>query len=120
MIEQLNDTPNTIAAFRASGEVTREDFESVVIPVVNQVVKKTGRLDYLMVIDTPLKNFTIGAWWEDVLMGLKKITKWRRAAIVTDSNAINKFTDIFSVLVPGEFKGFKHEELDDAVHWVAS
>lgn len=53
-------------------------------------------------------------------MGLKKITKWRRAAIVTDSNAINKFTDIFSVLVPGEFKGFKHEELDDAVHWVAS
>lgn len=59
MIEQLNDTPNTIAAFRASGEVTREDFESVVIPVVNQVVKKTGRLDYLMVIDTPLKNFPL-------------------------------------------------------------
>ncbi|MBO9657659.1 MAG: STAS/SEC14 domain-containing protein [Chitinophagaceae bacterium] len=120
MIEQLKDTPTTIAAFRASGEVTREDFETVVIPVVNQVVEKTGRLDYLMVIDTPLKNFTIGAWWEDVLMGLKKITKWHRAAIVTDSNAINKFTDIFSVLVPGEFRGFKYKELDDAVRWVAS
>ena len=120
MIEQLEGTPSSIAAFRASGEVTKEDFEKIVIPAVNEVIARTGELNYLMVIDTPLKNFSAGAWWKDALMGLKKLTKWRRAAIITDSDGIRKFTDLFSMVMPGEFKGFKPEQLDEAISWVAS
>ncbi|PZR23989.1 MAG: STAS/SEC14 domain-containing protein [Citrobacter freundii] len=120
MIQRLKEAPSSIAAFRASGEVTKDDFDKVVIPVVNDVVEKTGELNYLMVIDTPLKNFTAGAWWKDALMGLKKITKWRRAAIITDSDGVKKFTDLFSIVVPGEFKGFKPDQLNEAINWVAS
>lgn len=115
----MDGVPDNMVAFMASGEVTKDDFQNVVEPAVQQAVKATGELNYLMVIDTSLKNFTAGAWWQDALLGLKRLTKWHRAAIVTDSAAINTFTNIFSVIVPGEFKGFKPSELDRAIAWVS-
>lgn len=120
MITPLSNIPDNMVAFTASGEVTKADFENVVIPAVNKIVEKTGELNYLLVIDTALKNFTAGAWWEDALLGIKKLTKWRRAAIVSDSSGISVFTKVFSMVMPGEFKGFKPEELDEAINWVAA
>jgi len=108
-----------MVGFRASGEVTKQDYNNVIFPAVEELVKRTGKLNYLMIIDTPLKDFTLGAWWEDALLGLKELTKWHRAAILTDSTSVNKFTDLISKLLPGKFKGFKTEELNLAIDWVA-
>ena len=108
-----------MVGFRATGKVTEADFERVVIPAVNELVARTNELNYLMVLDTDLNNFTIGAWWQDALMGLKQITKWRRAAIVSGSEGIRRFTDIFGAIMPGEFKGFDPNELETAIYWVS-
>jgi hypothetical protein len=120
MISRLTNVPNNIVAFDASGEVTKEDFDKVVMPAVSELVGRTGELNYLMRISTPLSKFTAGAWFQDLLLGIKELTKWKRAAILSDSDALNKFTNIFSVIVPGEFKGFKKEEMDKAVSWVSA
>jgi len=119
MITKLNSTPSNMVGFRATGKVTMEDFENVVIPAVNELVARTNELNYLMVIDTDLKNFTIGAWWQDAFMGLKQIGKWRRAAIVSGVEGIKKFTTIFSFIAPGEFKAFDPSELETAIYWVS-
>lgn len=119
MIEILPDMPVNMVGFRATGAVTEEDFRSVVMPEVERTVKAVGKLNYLLVLDTSPQNFTLGAWWHDALLGLKNLTKWNRAAIVTDSDAIQKFTAVFSVLMPGEFKGFDKADIDKAVAWVS-
>ncbi len=119
MIEILPDMPVNMVGFRATGAVTEEDFRSVVMPEVERTVKEIGKLNYLLVLDTSPQNFTLGAWWHDALLGLKNLTKWNRAAIVTDSDAIQKFTAVFSVLMPGEFKGFDKADIDKAVAWVS-
>jgi len=120
MIEILKDMPNNVAGFRAVGEVTKAHFTAVVMPVVDEVVKRTGELNYLMILDTSLKNWTAGAWFEDLWLGIKELTKWNRVAIVTDSEMINKFTDVISALVPGTFRGFPPEKTKEAVRWVAT
>lgn len=119
MIRQLVNVPGNIVAFSAEGEVTETDFKEVVLPAVKALVAKTGTLNYLMVINTPLSDFSIGAWWQDALLGLKEFTKWNRVAILTDSGVVNTFTDLFSIIVPGEFKGYKKSELDTAIDWVS-
>jgi len=53
-------------------------------------------------------------------LGIKHLTKWSKAAIVSDVNAIRKFTDFFSYLMRGEFKGFEHKDLQEAIDWIAS
>lgn len=120
MIEILPDMPNNMVGFRTTGEVTQENFLNIVDPVVREVVARTGELNYLMIIEGPLKDWTIGAWLQDALLGIMEISKWNRVAIVSDSNALTMFTDIFSFFVPGTFKGFYNEQLPQAITWVST
>jgi len=117
MISIINDAPENVAAFNATGDVTRADFENLVIPHVKNKVDEFGELNYLLYLDTDLDNFTMGAWLQDALLGIKNITKWNRAAIVTDKEGVQNFTDIFSVIMPGEFKSFPKENLYNALYW---
>ena len=117
MITIINDAPENVAAFNATGDVTKEDFENLVIPHVKNKVEQFDELNYLLYLDTDLNNFTMGAWLQDALLGIKNLSKWNRAAIVTDKEGVQNFTDIFSVLMPGEFKSFPKENLYNALYW---
>ena len=119
MIEHLQNLPKNIVGFKATGEITEEDFSETLIPKVQVLVDKTDKLNYLLVLETSVKNFTIGAWMKDAMMGIKHLTKWNRAAIVSDVEGIRNFTNFFSYLMPGEFKGFEHKDLQQAIDWVA-
>lgn len=118
MIQKINDVPQNMVAFRSSGEVTKEDFERV-FPEVEALVERTGKLNYLLELDNQPADFTMGAWLQDALLGIRNITKWNRAAIVSDSEAVRKFTDAFSKVMPGEFRGFEKSELGHAIDWVS-
>ena len=119
MITHLANLPPNIVAFKAVGSITEKDFIDTVMPQVKALVDKTGKLNYLLVLESSLDEFTIGAWVKDALMGLQHLTKWNRAAIVTDVKSIRYFTDMFSYVIPGEFKGFEHKNLQEAIDWVA-
>ena len=116
MIHQI-DTTDNIVAFRALAEVTKDDFLTAVIPAVEHLVKQLNEINFLLVLDTDIQNFTAGAWLQDALMGLKHLGK-NRAAIVTDSDEIISFTNGFSYVVPGEFKGFRKLDFNKALNWV--
>lgn len=118
MIQQIKDVPANMVAFTASGEVTKEDFDEVLAEVEN-LVEHTGKLNYLLQLDTSPSEFTVGAWLQDALLGIKNLSKWNRAAIVTDSEVVIKFTDAFSKIMPGEFRGFPKSELKHAIDWVS-
>ncbi len=118
MIQQITDLPENMVGFRASGEVTKDDFD-IVLKEVEAIVEKTGKLNYLLYLETSPANFTIGAWMKDGLLGVQHLTKWNRAAIVSDSEIVRKFTDVFSDIMPGEFKGFEMDDLQHAIDWTS-
>lgn len=115
MITQIQNLPSNMVGFRATGTVTEEDFTNTVMPQV----EGKDNLNYLLVLDTSLKNFSAGAWWKDMLMGLKNLTKWNRVAIIAEGAAIKTFNDVFSVLAPGEYKTYSHTEMQQAIDWVS-
>lgn len=117
MIQQI-DAPQNVVAFRATGEVTQDDYKNVIVPAIENLVKRIDEINFLFLIDTDLENFTAAAWMQDAWVGLKNIGKWNRSAIVTDSERAISFTNGFSYMVPGEFKGFKKEAFDEAMNWV--
>jgi SpoIIAA-like len=118
MITQINDVPDNMVAFRADGEVTKDDF-NIVKQEVSNLVARTGKLNYLLYLENSPKDFTVGAWLQDALLGLENITKWNRAAIISDIEAVKTFTDGFSKIMPGEFRGFAKAEYGQAVDWVS-
>lgn len=115
---QVLDAPENVVAFRALGEVTKDDYQNIMAPAVEKLVERINEINFLFLIDTELENFTAAAWMQDAMIGLKNLGKWNRAAIVTDSEKAITFTNGFSYIVPGEFRGYKKEAYQEAMNWV--
>lgn len=120
MLTVIKDLPDHVFGVRASGEVNKEDLEKVLLPGLSRLTDKYNEIYYLLVLDTKVQNFTAGAWVQDMIAGVRHLTQWKKMAIVTDQKAVEKFTDIFSYVSPGEAKGFEPSELIAAIEWISS
>ncbi|MBB5437960.1 hypothetical protein HDC92_001634 [Pedobacter sp. AK017] len=119
MLTIIPDLPDHIFGLRASGEVTKDDLQQVLLPGLEKLSEQYKEIYYLLVLETDVRNFTAGAWVQDLIAGIKHLTEWKKMAIVTDQKAVEKFTDIFSYLSPGEAKGYKLTELPIAIGWLS-
>lgn len=88
MIKQLIDIPNTLVAFHATNDVTKDDFDHVVLPAVAELGLRTDRLNYLLVLDSPIQNIHIGEWMDGILIQLNSSFTWNRVAIISDAEGI--------------------------------
>ncbi|MFY0481372.1 STAS/SEC14 domain-containing protein [Flavobacterium sp. PLA-1-15] len=118
MIQQIHDLPTNMVGFHSSGEVTKDDFD-IVQQKVAELVEETDKLNYLLYLENSPADFTLGAWAQDALLGIKNLTKWNRAAIISDSDMVDNFTKVFSVLMPGEFKVFPKADYQTAINWTS-
>lgn len=119
MIELIDDIPPYVAGFTASGEVSKKDYEEVLIPRVEEVFRQHGHIHFLYVLKTDVGNFTVNAWLKDLMIGVKHFPNWKRMAIVSDQSMVNKISSAISILLPGKTKGFSLENLEEAKNWVA-
>lgn len=120
MIQQINGLAGDVAAFRVSGEVTKEDYDSIILPTVENITSKFNHLNFLLVLNTDLKNYTWGAWMDDALVTLKNLAKFKRVALVTDSEMVKKVTSFGAHFIPGEYRTYKLAEEASAVNWVGA
>jgi hypothetical protein len=120
MLEFINDLPDDVLGIHAINEVTKDDMDEVLRPMLNDLAKKEGKIKYLLVLDTDVSNFTLAAWWSDMIAGLKHLTQWNRIAVVSDEKGVDWFTtNVFRFFIPGKSKGFAMDELDAAVKWIS-
>lgn len=118
MVEVLEEFPEHVAAFRATGRVTGKDYDEVINPVVANIYRKNEKISFLYLIDTPLTNFSMGAWLKDAVLGFVYFTEWKRIAIVSDNCGAKRFTNFFGHFVPGKYRGYILNDYDEAKIWV--
>jgi SpoIIAA-like len=61
-----------------------------------------------------------GAMWEDFKVGVEHLTRWERAAVVTDVEWIREAMRLFSFFMPGAMKAFPTSEAEQARAWIAA
>jgi hypothetical protein len=120
MLTIIEEMQSNIFAVRATGEVTKADIETVLMPGLDDLVKRAGQLRYLLVLETGVQDFTLAAGWQDMVAGLKYYADWHRIAVVSDQKAVEWFTDAFQLIVPGKTKGFSLAELEKAKAWITN
>lgn len=118
MLTIINDLPSNVLGVQPTGEVTREDMETVLLPGLDDLEKRTGKIRYLLVLETGVQNFTLAAWWKDMVAGLGHFSDRHRIAVVSDQKAVEWFTDAFQWVVPGKYKDFSMAELTQAKAWI--
>lgn len=119
MITIIKDLPENVLGIETEGDISKEDYERVVLPIMNEIAARKDEINYLVVLKTSVADFSAGVWWDDFKLALKHFNKWNKIAIVTDQESIKRITDIFGFAFPGDPKGFKLSEYDQALKWVS-
>lgn len=119
MIEIMRNLPEGIIGVEAKGEVTREDYEKVLIPELEIQISRHGKVAFLYYIGSDFQRFTVGAMWDDFKAGLSHLSSWRKIAIVTDVEWIRRASDLFRFLFPCEVRSFQSSSLSEAKHWIS-
>jgi hypothetical protein len=122
MIETV-EMPAGALGFRISGEVTRSDYEQVLIPGLREAIEGGGEIRCFCQVGPGFEGYEAGAMWEDLKTGFDygvgHHSAWQRLALVTDVEWIRHAAALFGWMVPGEMKVFALAEAEQAKGWVA-
>jgi hypothetical protein len=119
MIRLLDDVPANVLGVEATGTVTDEDYESVLVPAVRARLDAGEKLRFVYVLGAGFDGWTMGAMWEDAKLGVGDLTKWEKVAVVTDKDSIRHMVKAFGWMMPGDARVFELDELADATAWAA-
>jgi hypothetical protein len=118
--EVLEGSPSKqVIAVKAVGKLTGDDYEQTLQPLVDEQLKKSDGLRIVIVLGPEWEGMTAGAVWDDFKMGMGKLGKWKRCAVVTDRDWIETATKAFAWMTPAEAKVFETDELADAMKWAS-
>ena len=120
MIEALPDFPSNVLAFACEGHVTRADYETVLVPIVEKALRQQQKVRLYYQIGAEFAGIDPGAVWEDFKIGVGHLSRWERIAVVTDVDWIRHTIWIFSFLIPGEVKVFPTSDMAAARQWIVA
>jgi hypothetical protein len=120
LLERITDLPDAVLGFKASGELTGDDYRSVLVPAVEAGLASQEKLRLLYVLGDEVTGFSAGAAWQDTKVGIAHATKWEKIAVVSDKEWLRHSVNIFGYLIPGEIKAFSTAEEGEARAWIVS
>ena len=120
MIEVLSDLPASVLGVRASGTISADDYESVLIPAIEAVIEEQKRVRLLYVMDCSVADFSLGAVWDDAKLGFEHLRDFERIAIVADDQLIRGMVRALHFALPGHVQLFEAGEQERAAAWLAA
>ncbi len=118
MLTMIEGLPEHVIGIKITDKLRAEDYETQLIPLVNEKLENHPKLDLLCCIEGEWKGMEAGAVWQDLRLGLGRIGHWARMAIVTDIEWMKNAIKVFRLISPGELRHFGSDAYDDAREWV--
>ena len=120
MLEPLKNLPPGISGLKAVGTLTRNDYETVLEPLLEDARREGRHLRFLYELGPEFEGVTPGAAWEDAKVGLRSLSLFEGCAIVSDADWISRVTRFAGFLMPCPVRVFPTSERAEAVRWLQS
>lgn len=118
MIERDTDVPAGIDAVRAVGTLSRHDYDTVVVPMLDAAVREGRRLRFLCVVDEDFHGLTPDGMWADVKLGLTAMRNLEGCAVVSDLTWVRDTTQLAAFFLPGHVRVFDAVQREEALRWL--
>jgi hypothetical protein len=118
MLEKLNDVPAGIDGLKAVGKLSKEDYEKVCVPILDEARRASRRIRFLYQFGPEFDGFTPGAAWEDAKIGLGSMRLFEGCAVVTDVGWIRESAKVFGFVMPCPVRVFALPDRAQAVEWL--
>lgn len=119
MIELLEGFPEDVIAVAGKGQVTRKDYEQILIPAVEAAFKTHRKANFYCELGPQFVGIDMGAAWDDFTVGMRHFFQWEKMAVATDVEWIRRTINAFGVFMPGEIRVFPYAERAAARTWVS-
>lgn len=119
MIEILTGFPDNVTAFRCHGHVTKDDYDTVLIPEVEKTLGQHEKVRIYYEFAPDFDGIAPAAAWEDTKVGFSHFLRWERVAVVTDVEWIKQTMKIFGFLMPAQVRAFALADAGAAREWIA-
>ena len=119
MIEFMDECAGKFVGIRASGKLTREDYEEILIPKLEQLFDAEGKLDLLLYMDEAFDGWEAGAAWDDATFGIRHRADFEKLAVVGGPAWVQGGLKAFGFLMKGEIRTYPADQLEKAWEWVA-
>lgn len=119
MLKLLEGFDEATLAVESQGEITRKDYEEVIIPRTKEILKTYDKVNCFMHF-TEGTEYSAGAMATDAMFGFRHLFSWHKIAIVTDLNWIHKGARYLLPLMPFDAKLFVEGEYELAKKWLES
>ena len=120
MIEILPKSHGNILGIKATGKVTAEDYETVLIPKLDSLLAENETARFLYFLPEEFEGFEMGAMWDDAKYAGGHIDRFDKIALVGGPKWIEWTTKLSAIFIKGEAKTFHENELDQAWSWLES
>lgn len=116
----MNDLPGNVLGISAEGKISGTDYETVLIPVVEEMLKTNKKIRMIYHLGSTFTGFDMIAMLDDAKVGMKHLSAWDKIALVSDHEMINTFAKFFGYMMSCELRIFKNAELSEAKLWITS
>lgn len=118
MLSVLPDTAGDLIVVQASDTLTADDYQQVLVPLIEEKVPQYGPLRVVIYLDPSFSGIAAGAIWEDAKLGLTHSQDFLRLAVVGGPQWLDWATALSNQLSKGEAKHFTESQFLQALHWV--
>lgn len=118
MIEVVDRKGNAVR-LRASGKVSDEDYEKVLVPAIEAVLKENDKVSCQIEFSGEYRGFELGAMWEDAKFGLKHRRDFTRCSVVGAPKWMEWGVKVGDKLTGAKLKTYPSEQAEDAWNWVS-
>ncbi|MFG1201427.1 STAS/SEC14 domain-containing protein [Xanthobacter aminoxidans] len=119
MIEIVEGLPDNVVAFVAKGQVSRCDYSEVLVPAVDEALRRHPKVRCYYELGPEFTGLDSGAVWEDFKVGVEHIAQWERVALVTDVEWIRLAVNTVRFLMPCDVRLYSTAQAADARIWIA-
>lgn len=120
MINITSGNADKLVVAVAHGKVSRDDYETVLIPAIETALKKHKTIRLLYQLGEGFVGFTPGAVWDDARIVLGHPTAFEAIAVVTDVHWVVHAVEFFGFFMRCPVKAFRNDELAQAKEWVTT
>ena len=120
MIEIMPESNGSALALKASGKLTDADYKEVLIPKIEEIIKRSGKAKVLLYLPRDFTGWDTHAMWDDASFGLRHRNYFEKLAVVGGPRWVEWATKTASHIMKGEVKTFSEEQLQEALDWIKS
>ncbi len=100
MLETIHDLPPGVEGLKAVGKITKDDYDEVVEPLLDDARREGRRMRFLYELGTEFDGFTPSAAWEDAKVGLRAMRLFDGCAVVSDVGWIRDTSQVAGFMMP--------------------